>query len=224
MEIGAGQFGKLSLWTTPIKRISNRAQSTTCKPRTATFISRNRPPTSRAKTPATRIDAAADRTGACDYDEPWRAIRRSIQCDVRVSNDLDLTDSERHQCLAHAFAQLASTCTGKPNLRGNQIAATKLRRRARTVDRVAHSGSRSCNSDSQRVGGSGAAFADHSLASVHDYGFGRGPAAIDTDHRVLRVQASSRREICCSFFGTHSWSSGQLENNPVNIIDYSRVR
>jgi hypothetical protein len=110
------------------------------------------------------------------------------------------------------------------NLRGDQISAPQLRRRAGAVDRLAHCRRGSRNSNSQGVRRSSAALANHSQIGVHDDGFRLGSAAVDTNHRVLRVQASSRREICCSSFSTHSWGSGRLENNPINIIDYSRVR
>ena len=62
------------------------------------------------------------------------------------------------------------------------------------------------------------------LIGVHDHGFGLGPTTVDTYNRVLRVQASSRREICCSSFSGHSWGSIRLENSSINIIDYSRGR
>src|SRR6185295_17197409 len=116
-----------------------------------------------------------------DY-QSRRTVSRSIQRDSGVSNHLNLTDAERHQCFAHALAQLASTRSRKPDLRSDQITAPELRSRTRAIDRFAHGSGGSCNSYSQRVRGSGAALADYSLARVHDNGFGLGPAAVDTNH------------------------------------------
>src|SRR3712207_6823638 len=112
--------------------MSNRAQSATCEPCATTFIARDRSPTTRAATLSTRIDATADRSRSRDYNEARRTVRRSIQCNVGVSDDFDLTDTERHQRFAHALSQLAAACTRKTDLRRDQIAATQLRRGAGT--------------------------------------------------------------------------------------------
>ena len=105
----------------------------------------------------------------------------------------------------------------RPICAATRSSASQLRRGARAIDRLANSGGSSRNSDAQGIGWTSQTLANHTLIGVQDDGFGLGPTAIDTHHRVLRVQASSRSKICCSSFSAHSWGSSELENGPFNI-------
>jgi hypothetical protein len=151
-----------------------------------------------------------------------RQSLRTARC--RVGNDFDLADRRAAQAFRACVRAVLCARAREPICAAIRSPRRSFGRCAGTIDRLAHCRRGSRNSDSQGIRRSGCVLANHTLIGVHDYGFGLGPAAVDTNHRVLRVQASSRREICCSSFSTHSLGSGRLENNPINIIDYSRVR
>ena len=114
---------------------------------------------------------------------------------------------------------------GESDFRGDQISAPQFRHRARAVDRFADGRRRTCDSHSQRIRWSSQAFADHVEVGVHDDGFRLGATAIDTHHRILRVQAFGWRKICVSSFSAHNDSyGGRKQTAQCSVVDYSRGR
>src|SRR5262249_11885783 len=102
--------------------------------------------------------------------------------------------------------------------------APEFRRRASAVNGLAYRCGCPCKSNAQRVGWTSKTLTNHLLTGVKDDGFSLGPTTIDTYDRVLRVQASSRREICFSTVRAHSWGLDPTRNSSFNILDYSRGR
>src|SRR5687767_9754221 len=208
MKIGTGQLGQGGLWTTPIRRISDSAQRAARQPSATAFVTRNRSPPTRAESFPTSVDAATNRTGTGDDHQTRRSISRTVEGDIGIGDHFKFAHVESRQRLAHAFAQLSSPRPGEPDLCSNQIVAPQFRHRTSTIDRFAHSRGRAGDPDSQRVGWSSQAFTDHTEVGVHDHSFRFGATAVDTHHRILRVQPFSWREICCSSFSAHNGSYG----------------
>ena len=164
--------------------MSNSAQSSPGDPGATAFIAGNRPPTTGAIAFPTRIDATANRTSSGNHNHARLAVRRAIQCDIRIANNLDVPDIEVSERFPNAFAQFPATRTCQTDFRGQDIFAAELGRFASFVDRLAHSRGSSGNTHSQRVRWASQSLANYSFLGIHHDGVGLSPTTVDTNHRV----------------------------------------
>src|SRR4030095_4905461 len=116
VKIGAGHLGQRRLWTTTVRRIGNCSQRASGQPGSPAFVSRNRTPATCAEPFATTIDATTNRSGPGNHNQSGSAVGRTVQGNVSIRDHFNVAKTKWLESLAHAFAQLFSSCSCHANL------------------------------------------------------------------------------------------------------------
>jgi hypothetical protein len=131
--------------------MSHGPQSAPGNPRAAPLIARKRSPASGADLLAANIHSAANSTGAGNYNHARLAVSCTVERDICVTDDFQVSNTETAERFLDARAQFFATGASQTNLGRSNIFAAHLRHGASSVDCFAHSHRGTGDSNTQRV-------------------------------------------------------------------------
>src|SRR5882724_11450598 len=203
MKICDGSFRQGCCWTTAVHSFSNSIECASRHPCSAAFVSGHGTPASGKGPFSTGVDATANGACAGNNHQARLTIRGSIERNLGIADNLNLTDADVTEGLAHAGAKFLASGASQTDLSGNNIISAHLGRRTSSINCFPHSRSRCCDSHSKRVRRTSKTFAEYPLVYIHYYSVGLGASSIHPHDRILSPQPSRGQEIGRSAIGMH---------------------